>query len=99
MSVPENTTRLQVRVHPNAARNGITGYSGDVLQIRISAPALRGKANHELVTFLSQRLKINKGSIDIVKGQTNRNKIIAIDGLSRDDILKLLFPAQGSRSV
>ena len=99
MSVPENTTRLQVRVHPNAARNGITGYSGDVLQIKISAPAQRDKANHELVTFLRQRLKINKGSIDIVKGHTSRNKIIAIDGLNRDDILKLLFPAQGNLSI
>ena len=99
MFIPQNPTRLQVRVLPNAARNEITGYSGDVLHIRISAPAQRGKANHELVALLSRRLKINKGSIDIVKGRTSRNKIIAIDGLKRDDILKLLFPAQGNRSV
>ena len=99
MSVPQNTIRLQVRVCPNAARNEVMGYSGDMLRIRISARALGGKANHELVTFLSQRLKTNKRCIDIIKGHTSRSKIIAIDGLNRNEILKLLLPAQDNRST
>ena len=93
MSIPQNTARLPVKVYPNAARNEITGCIEGVLHIKIAAAAVKGKANRELVDFLSRQLGISKGSIDIIKGHTSRNKIIAVDGLNHDDILKLLLPA------
>jgi len=36
---------LVIKVTPNAGRNGITGWRGGVLQIKIAAPPEKGKAN------------------------------------------------------
>jgi len=79
---------LQVKVTPNASRNEITGLIDGVLQVKVAAPPVKGKANKELTAFLSQALGVKKSSLSIVKGQTSRNKVIAIEGLSRDDIIK-----------
>ena len=79
-----------MKVHPGAGRNEITGFTGGVLQVKIAAPPEKGKANRELIDFLSRRLDVSKSSISIVKGETGRNKLIAIAGLNPDEIIKRL---------
>jgi uncharacterized protein (TIGR00251 family) len=77
-------------VHPNASRNEVTGFTDGVLHIRIAAPPVKGKANRELTAFLSKALGVSKGSLAIVKGHTSHNKVIAIDGLSQEDVINRL---------
>jgi uncharacterized protein (TIGR00251 family) len=81
---------LSVKVTPNASRNEITGFTDGVLQVKVAAPPVKGKANKELTAFLSRTLGVSKSSISIVKGHTSRNKVIIIDGLSREEIMKRL---------
>jgi uncharacterized protein (TIGR00251 family) len=85
-------TEISVRVHPNAASNEVVGVSDGVWQVRVSAPPVKGKANKELIAFLSQLLRVSKGRISIIRGHTSRNKTIAISGLSQEDIVQRLFP-------
>ena len=92
MTSPPNSARIQVRVSPNAAKNEVTGYIEGVLRIKIAAPPVEGKANRELVSYLSRLLKISKGSVSVIKGQTARNKLVAIEGLDQDTIIKILVP-------
>jgi len=61
-----------------------------VLRVRIAAPPVKGRANRELIDFLSKRLGVSKGSVTIVKGLTSRKKVIAIEGLRQDEIAKRL---------
>ena len=82
-----NSVGLHVRLTPNSRRNEITGFTGEVLNIKIAAPPVKGKANEELVTYLSRVLGVKKSNITIMKGQTSRNKIISIEGISREDVL------------
>jgi uncharacterized protein YggU (UPF0235/DUF167 family) len=51
---------------------------------------VKGKANKELVLFLSQIIGVSKSSISIKSGLTSRKKIIAIAGLDRDQIVERL---------
>jgi uncharacterized protein (TIGR00251 family) len=81
---------LQVKVHPGAKRNEITGFTGGVLQVKIAAPPEKGRANKELTDFLSQLLDVTKSSISIVKGETGRSKLISIEGLNTAEIIKRL---------
>jgi uncharacterized protein (TIGR00251 family) len=85
-----NNNRLAVKVTPNAGRSEITGIKEGVLQIKIGAPPDKGKANKELVDFLSEKLGIRKSSILIIKGGTSRNKVIVIEGLSAEAALQHL---------
>jgi uncharacterized protein len=79
---------LPVKVHPGASRNEITGFTGGVLLVKIAAPPEKGKANQELTDFLSRLLGVKKSSISIIKGKTGRNKLIAIEGLNPEEIIK-----------
>ena len=70
----------------------MVGFSDGVLRVKVSAPPIKGKANRELIAFLSRLLGVSKGSVNIIKGDTTRNKVIAIDGLSRAEVIKRLSP-------
>ncbi len=82
----DNSSYLNLKVTPNAARSSVNGFKDDVLQVRIAAPPVKGKANRELIALLSRTLGVSKSAIEIVKGQTSRNKVIRIEGLGNKEI-------------
>jgi uncharacterized protein (TIGR00251 family) len=90
--ISEREIRILLRVHPNASRNEVVGFSGGVLRVRVAAPPVRGKANKELVAFLSQILGVSKGALTIIHGRASKNKILAIDGMSQEQVMKRLLP-------
>jgi uncharacterized protein (TIGR00251 family) len=85
-----DTSLLRLRVQPNAGRSEVIGLTDGVLQVRVAAPPVKGKANKELTALLSQALGLSQSSLTIVKGHTSRNKVIAIDGLSQEDVINRL---------
>ena len=83
--------RLRVRVTPGAPHNEVTGYAEGVLRVKVAAPPVKGQANKELIAFLSDILGIRKSQISILKGESSRDKVLAIDGLSLEQLeLKLI---------
>jgi uncharacterized protein (TIGR00251 family) len=82
-----NSEYLQLKVTPNAARTAITGYGNGYLQVKLAAPPVKGKANRELIDFLSRTLGVKRSTITIVKGMTGRNKVINVEGLTRQEII------------
>lgn len=90
MSDSTQKNRLYLKVTPGARRNEITGYSDGILQVKVTAPPVQGIANRELIEFLSRSLGVNKSSVAVVRGQTSRNKVVTIEGLTVEDILNRL---------
>lgn len=83
-------TRLDIRVRPGAGRNEITGFTGGILSIKITALPERGKANQALVGYLAEVLGIAKSRILIKKGAASRNKSVIIEGLDMKTVTDLL---------
>ena len=79
-------TGIRVKVQPKASRSQVLGFHGDVLQVKVSGPPERGKANDALVELLAETLGVSRSRIRIVRGQTSRNKWIVVDDLSQDDL-------------
>lgn len=69
---------LNVRIIPRASKDAIQGRMGDALKIRIHAPPVDGKANAYLVKFLSKHWNIPRNSLEILSGETGRNKQLRI---------------------
>jgi len=82
------STRLHVRVTPRASHNEVGGFTDGVLYVKVAALPDRGKANKELIDYLSTILDIKKSSLHLLKGHTSRNKVIAVDGLSLESIIQ-----------
>ncbi len=79
--------RLQIRVLPNAKRSGWAGiWNGTHYKIALQAPAVDGKANEALIAFLSDSLHLPKRAFSIVLGQTNRLKVVQVEGVSKEDL-------------
>ncbi len=55
-------------------------------KIRIAAPAVENAANLALVEFVADQLGIAKRSVRIVSGRTSRRKVLAIDGVTEEEL-------------
>jgi uncharacterized protein (TIGR00251 family) len=78
--------RLEIRAIPNAPRNEAVEWMGDVLKVRVRAPAIDGKANAELCVVLAELLGLPKKAVRFRQGETSRRKIVEIVGLSLEEV-------------
>jgi uncharacterized protein YggU (UPF0235/DUF167 family) len=67
---PEGLT-LRVRVRPRAAREALSGEREGALVVRLTAPPVEGRA-----------LGVPPSAVRVVRGETGRDKLVAIAGLS-----------------
>ena len=86
----DTTMRLQVKVVPSSSRDRVAGWLGEVLKVRVTAPAERGRANSAVEATIAEALGLPKGSIRVVHGRTSPRKIVEIVGLSEAEILRRL---------
>jgi uncharacterized protein (TIGR00251 family) len=84
------TVTFSVKVHPRSKKNAITGEVGDQLKLSLTAPPVDGKANEACIEFFANLLKVPRSSVSIAAGQTSRNKVIRVAGLSADELEKRL---------
>ena len=83
-------TTITVQVQPNASQNKVARFKEGVLHLRIAAPPIKGRANQELIKFLSGILVVSKSNLSITQGITSKRKIIAINGLGQDQVAEQL---------
>ena len=83
---------LTIRVTPRSRKTEFSGILDDgTLRIRISAPPREGKANKELIKFLSKILKVRKKQIEIVAGEKSLDKIVSVLDLSAEQVQKRIL--------
>ena len=81
---------LSVRARPGARRIGIQGVFRDALKISVSAPPEGGRANAAICEVIRKALGLKRSQIELVSGQTGREKRFLIRGISVDDLERLL---------
>jgi uncharacterized protein (TIGR00251 family) len=59
----------------------VSGLSGGVVRVRLTAPAVENRANEALVRFLGGALGVPRGCVEIVAGDRGRNKIVRVRGI------------------
>ena len=71
-----------VKVHPRTKKNAITGELGDALKVSLTTPPVEGRANEACIELLAKLLKVPRSSVTIASGQSSRNKVIRVAGLT-----------------
>jgi uncharacterized protein len=71
-----------VRVHPRAKKTSITGELGGALKVSLTSAPVEGRANDACIEFFAKLLKVPRSSVTIASGQTSRNKVIRVAGVS-----------------
>ena len=82
-------TLLLIYVQPKAKKNTIEGIDEwrGRLKVKIKAPPVEGKANKEVVRFFS---KLLGAEVEIVKGETSRDKDLLVRGLNAEEVKRRL---------
>ena len=78
--------KLKVRVVPKASRNQVDGYEDGTLKLRVTAPPTEGQANAGVIALLAKTLGVSKSQLQIVRGQSSRNKVVSVDKLTEREV-------------
>lgn len=93
--IPEDDSPLivTVRVTPRARRNALK-FEEETLRAWLTAPPVDGAANAALVALLAERLGIPKRAVTLLRGETAREKVVAIEGVNAE-ILRQRLASDG----
>ncbi len=73
---------IAVRAQPGAKRNAILGEHDGALRVAVTAAPDKGKANQAIAAVLADAFGIAKSAVELVSGQTSRQKKFLMRGLS-----------------
>jgi len=73
-----DTIRLEIKAIPGASKTEFAGVKDGRLRIRLAAAPEDGKANAELLGFLSKALGCAKRDLRLVSGEKSRVKVVAL---------------------
>jgi uncharacterized protein len=75
-----------VKVHPRAKKNSVSGELGDALKLSLTAPPVEGRANQACIEFVAELLSVPRSSVSIAMGESSRQKVIRVAGLSAEQV-------------
>lgn len=81
---------LQLHVQPGAARNALIGEHAGRLKLKIAAPAVDNKANACLVAYMAELAGIPRNRVELVRGDTSRQKTLKISAAGRQFAERLM---------
>ena len=83
-SEKDGAVTFRVRVQPRASRAEVAGEHAGALKLRLTAPPVEGKANEECRRYLAKIFGVSLSSVEIVSGDSSRDKLIRVQGASRE---------------
>jgi uncharacterized protein (TIGR00251 family) len=83
-------TLLSIRVKPRSKKQSIQITDEEVCDVHVKAPPIRGQANTAVVKLFSKNLGIPSHRIRIVSGEKAANKVLLIENMSPQSVLKAL---------
>lgn len=83
---------IDLDITPGAKTTLLRGYNPwrRRIEIKLSERAEKGRANEQLISFLSELFNVNSGDVKIIAGLTGSRKSVKITGMNASDILNVL---------
>lgn len=92
----EQVVRISIRAKPRASRSRIVRADGTNIEAALAAPPVDGAANAALIELLAAALDLPKRALRLVLGETSKNKVVEVTGLSLAELTARL--ARATRS-
>jgi uncharacterized protein (TIGR00251 family) len=77
---------LPVRAQPGARRAGVQGEQAGALKVAVMVPPQAGRANQALAETLREVLGLKRSQVELIGGQSSRDKRFLIRGLTRAEL-------------
>jgi len=80
------SARIAIRVQPRAQRNEVAFVREGAVVVRVTAPALEGRANRAVCRVVAEHLGVSPGRVAIVRGEHHRDKVLEISGVEQEAV-------------
>ena len=84
---------LAVRAQPGARKNAVLGEQAGALKVAVTAPPEYGRANEAIIGVLKEFLGVKRSQVELLGGQTHRNKVFLIRGVTAEWLAARVAPA------
>lgn len=82
---------LGLRVQPKASRNRLSVEPDGRIKASITAPPADGAANAALCELIADGLDVAKSAVRVVRGEKSRDKVVAIQGVTVEEVSNVLL--------
>jgi uncharacterized protein len=89
---PQVKTDIKIKLLPRSSKSQIMGREGEFYKVKVNSPPVDGEANKELISLISKRFGISKGSIEIIAGKTSKIKVLRVLGIDAQSVSRLMEP-------
>jgi len=83
---------VTIRVRPGASRTQVGGEHAGALLVRVSAPAVDGRATEAALAAVASAFGVRRRAVTLVTGATSRTKVIDVAGTDQGSLARLLGP-------
>jgi len=84
------SSRIEVRLRPRGGGDELLGLRDGVLQARVSAPPVDGRANRALCRLIAKRIGVAPSRVEVVRGEKSRDKVVRVFGIDSRALLEAL---------
>jgi uncharacterized protein (TIGR00251 family) len=81
---------LSVRAQPGARKNAVLGEYAGAIKLAVTAPPEDGRANQALAQLLRDLLDLKRSQVELLSGQTSREKRFLVRGVKRAELMAKL---------
>lgn len=87
---------LNIKVITGARKTEVCELMADgALKVKLQAKPIEGRANHELIELVADKLKISKSEIEIISGEHARRKTLRLSGLMDENPARIIASLRG----
>ena len=87
--------RITLWVRPGAARTEVGGERAGALIVRVTAPAVDGRATEAALAAVAAAFGVRRRAVTLITGASSRTKIVDVDGGDQRTLASLLARAPG----
>lgn len=69
---------IKIKVVPRAKKSEIIKLDKDYLKVKVLSPAIKNKANKEMIELLADYYSVNKSAVKIIRGEHSREKLVEV---------------------
>jgi uncharacterized protein len=76
--------QIEVRLRPRGNSDELAGMRDGVLQAKVTAPPVDGKANKALCKLIAKRVGVAPSRVSVVRGEKSRDKVVRVEGVDAE---------------
>ncbi|MGB7587983.1 MAG: DUF167 domain-containing protein [Solirubrobacterales bacterium] len=82
--------QIPVRLRPRGRSDELLGIRDGVLQARVTAPPVDGRANRALCKLIAKRVGVAPSRVSVVHGVKSREKVVRVEGVRQAKVITAL---------